>query len=122
MSHFHDENDYSHDHNHIHEHDHTHIHDGDTHTHSHSHEHDHSEEHNHSEEELHSKDKEVRTLYVLLDHWIEHNNSHKEGFCEWARKAEGFGKKQTSEEILAAVRCIDKANEHLKNAKNSMDL
>ena len=33
-----------------------------------------------------SKEKDVETLRILLAHWIEHNNSHEQGFREWARK------------------------------------
>lgn len=34
-----------------------------------------------------SKEKDVETLRILLAHWIEHNNSHEQGFREWAEKS-----------------------------------
>lgn len=115
----------AHEHEHVHEHIHTHTHDGDTHDHSHNHTHDHStsaaHDHVHDENELHQPDKEMKTLYALLDHWVEHNLSHQEGFGDWAAKAESFGKHETAEAINKAIEFMGQANEMLKLAKSKME-
>ena len=114
-----------HEHTHDHAHEHTHTHDGTEHQHSHTHAHEHGEHthdhaHPHDETELHLQDKEMQTLYVLLDHWVEHNVSHEDGFTEWAEKATAFGKNETAEAIKEAITYMEKANEMLKTAKEKM--
>lgn len=110
---------------HVHEHTHIHTHGGSTHEHSHIHSHEHAggagHEHSHDEKELHLSDKEMKTLYALLDHWVEHNISHQEGFTEWAKKAVEFGKTETGEAINKAVAYMEQANEMLKLAKKKME-
>ncbi len=111
-------------HEHIHSHEHTHCHDGIEHTHEHIHSHEHEGiEHTHSSEELHTTaQKEMQTLNILLDHWVEHNLSHMEGFVEWAKKAEENGKNDVKESINEAVEMLEKANDALKEAKRKMNL
>ena len=115
---------HSHEDQHLHGHAHTHTHDGSTHehTHAHSHSHAHSEAHTHehTDEELHIADKQMQTLYALLDHWVDHNISHQEGFKEWAAKAQAAGKNEAAELILKAVTVMDVANIALREAKKSM--
>lgn len=112
-------------HEHVHEHTHVHTHDGSAHEHSHTHSHEHNggaaHEHSHDETELHLPDKEMKTLYALLDHWVEHNISHQEGFTEWAEKAARFGKAETAESIKKAVAYMQQANDMLTSAKKKME-
>lgn len=112
-------------HEHVHEHTHVHTHDGSTHEHTHIHTHEHEDstghEHIHDEKELHLPDREMKTLYALLDHWVEHNISHQDGFKEWAQKAELFGKNETAEAIKKAVEYMEAANNMLKMAKEKMN-
>jgi len=61
-----------------HTHDHTHSHD---HAHPHTHEHEHTHDHSH---EMSMEEK----ISTLLNHWIDHNNSHMETYRSWAQKAE----------------------------------
>lgn len=73
---------HSHDHSHDdHGHDHTH---GD---HGHSHSHDHSNTHTHSHGHTHELSFEQK-LEKLFGHWIDHNDSHKDTFFTWAKRAD----------------------------------
>ena len=112
-----------------HDHAHTHSHgDGCEHTHSHSHEHGHDHDHSHthgdgcgcghSHAEVENKDE--KTLNILLVHWVNHNQSHEEGFQEWVEKAKAMGKTETAECIEKAIEYMQKANEMLVEAKKNM--
>ena len=79
-----------HDHDHCHEHTHGDI----CHEHPHDHAHDHDHEHSHEES---SESKDEKTLKILLVHWINHNETHEEGFREWVEKARAIGKEETAE-------------------------
>jgi hypothetical protein len=63
------------------------------------------------------KDKEVETFRVLLAHWIEHNNSHEQGFREWAQKAEKLGNAKVYEMISKAADYLKVASDYLLEAK-----
>ena len=64
--------------------------------------------------------KDEKTLNILLLHWVNHNESYKEGFREWVSKAKETGKIETAEYIEKAMECIEKANEMLIEAKKHM--
>ena len=64
-----------------------------------------------------SKEKDVETLRILLAHWIEHNNSHEQGFREWAEKAEKLGKAKAYEFISKAADSLKAASDYLLEAK-----
>jgi len=66
------------------------------------------------------KNKDEEMLRVLLAHWIEHNNSHEEGFREWADKAEKLGKSEVSELIAKAANYLKSASDTLLEAKKHM--
>ena len=88
----------------------------------HGHNHDHDLElghtHSHSHEEEESKDE--KTLKILLVHWVNHNESHEEGFKEWAQKAREIGKTETADSIEQAIEYMQRANEMLVEAKKHM--
>lgn len=89
--------------------------------HGHDQDHDHSHTHDHastSSEEVENKDE--KTLKILLLHWINHNESHEEGFREWVEKARAIGKEETANSIEKAIECMQKANEMLLEAKKHM--
>ena len=104
---------YHHGHEHSHEHEehsHEHVHSGNNHTHEVS-----------VDCECKSNlNKEEETLKVLLVHWVEHNESHEEGFKEWVEKAKSMGKLETSESIQKAVEFMQKADEMLREARKNM--
>ncbi|WP_286680465.1 hypothetical protein [Tepidanaerobacter sp. EBM-49] len=66
------------------------------------------------------KEKDIETLKILLAHWIEHNNSHEEGFREWADKAKNFRKTEVSELISKAADSLKAASDYLLEAKKHM--
>ena len=66
------------------------------------------------------KNKDEKTLNILLVHWVNHNQSHEEGFQEWVEKAKAMGKTETAQCIEKAIEYMNKANEMLVEAKKNM--
>lgn len=56
----------------------------------------------------------------MIEHWIEHNESHIESFREWAQKAKKDGFLDASEDILEAASKIEDANKYLNKAKEEL--
>ena len=52
----------------------------------------------------------------LIEHWIEHNNSHIESFNSWAGKIEQADFAQSAKNITLAAQKMNESNEHLKRA------
>lgn len=93
------------------------------HHHGHDHDHDHHHEHSHAHAHSHgdsAESKDEKTLKILLVHWVNHNESHEEGFIEWVEKARAIGKEETANNIEKAIEYIRKANEMLLEAKKNM--
>ena len=61
-----------------------------------------------------------KTLNILLVHWVNHNQSHEEGFREWVEKAKEMGKDETAQYIEKAIEYMQKANDMLTEAKKHM--
>ncbi|MFO7913146.1 MAG: hypothetical protein R6V15_13380 [Desulfotignum sp.] len=121
----------SHDHNHehgssrshTHEHGHTHEHD-----HTHPHEHSHQHEAGHQHEHIRGKDREDAQemsledkLAVLLSHWVDHNDSHKDNFFSWAKKAEAAGLKEIATQLEQAGALSEKVTLALKQAQKVLN-
>ena len=85
----------------------------------HGHDHDHIYESNHSHGDT-IENKDEKTLKILLVHWVNHNESHEEGFREWVDKARAIGKDETANNIEKAIEYLQKANEMLIEAKKHM--
>ena len=85
----------------------------------HGHDHDHNHDHHHSHGES-IENKDEKTLKILLVHWVNHNESHEEGFREWVDKAKSIGKEETANCIEKAIEYMKKANEMLIEAKKNM--
>ena len=85
--------------------------------HGHDHDHDHSHHHSHGET---IENKDEKTLKILLVHWVNHNESHEEGFREWVEKSRAIGKEETANYIEKAIEYMNKANEMLIEAKKHM--
>ena len=66
------------------------------------------------------ENKDEKTLNILLVHWVNHNQSHEEGFQEWVEKAKAMGKTETAQCIEKAIEYMNKANEMLVEAKKNM--
>ncbi|MVO71317.1 hypothetical protein GOD95_07630 [Paeniclostridium sordellii] len=88
--------------------------------HSHDHEHDQEHCHSHCSGGAVAENKDEKTLNILLVHWVNHNESHEEGFREWVDKARDMGKEETANNIEEAIKYLRKANEMLLEAKKNM--
>ena len=82
----------------------------DTHKH-HSHGHGHDHDHDNVETEV------LRKLQVMIEHWIEHGDSHAENYSEWAAKASEAGEEEVSREIHLAIGDSEAVKKHLQRAK-----
>jgi len=82
----------------------------DTHKH-HSHGHGHGHDHDPVETEV------LRKLQVMIEHWIEHGDSHAENYSEWAAKASEAGEEEVSREIHLAIADSESVKKHLQRAK-----
>ncbi|MCL7411513.1 MAG: hypothetical protein P1P69_00890 [Methanosarcinaceae archaeon] len=56
-------------------------------------------------------------LVHLVEHWIEHNESHSKSFRDWAVKIESAGFSDAAKTILVAAEKMDESSEYLKKAK-----
>lgn len=55
----------------------------------------------------------------LLEHWIEHNESHSRSFRDRARQVEEISK-QAAWDIMEAADIMDRCTEQLKKAKKEL--
>jgi len=111
----------------IHEHAHHH---GDT-AHAHRHGHyghvhsnggtmhdNHKHHHVHGHDLDHSPEGEtLRKLQAMLEHWVEHSDSHMENYKEWAVKASEAGEEEVAKEIHLAIDDSESVKSHLKRAR-----
>lgn len=77
----------------------------------HTHDHTHGHEHDRGETDT------LRKLQIVLEHWIEHSDSHAESYREWARKAGEAGEDEIAKEIHLAINDNEAVKSHLKRAK-----
>lgn len=84
------------------------------------HGHDHDHEHIEHSGAAVAENKDEKTLNILLVHWVNHNESHEEGFREWAEKAREMGKEETAKNIEQAIDYLKKSNEMLLEAKKNI--
>jgi len=109
-------------------HEHAHYHGGTTHVHRHGHfehfheeggaMHDNHKHHVHGQEHDHGPGGEdLKKLLLMLDHWIDHGDSHADSYREWADKAHAAGEDEIAREIHLAIDDSDSVKNHLKRAK-----
>jgi hypothetical protein len=55
-------------------------------------------------------------LSVVIEHWIEHNESHMNEYKKWAQMAGELGLDSVRAEIEEAMGKISQSNEHLEMA------
>jgi len=55
-------------------------------------------------------------LSVVIEHWIEHNESHMGEYGRWAQTAGELGLKTVKAEIEEAMEGITQSNKHLEKA------
>lgn len=63
---------------------------------------------------------EKKKLSVVIDHWIEHNESHMAGYKKWAQKAGELGLDVVKAEIEDAVEKLNQCNRGLKKALEAL--
>ncbi len=86
----------------------------------------HEDDHRHKDDccghshKIIAENKDEKTLNVLLVHWVNHNESHEQGFREWVDKAREMGKEETANNIEQAIEYLRKANKSLLEAKKYM--
>ena len=110
-------------------HEHAHRHGDSAHVHRHGHfghihfnggtMHDNHKHHSHfhGHEQAKSGSEDLRKLQVMLEHWIEHGDSHVETYREWAAKASQAGEEEIAKEIHMAITDSESVKNHLKRAK-----
>ncbi len=60
--------------------------------------------------------EQKKKLSVVIEHWIEHNQSHEGEYKKWAQTAGELGLDSVKAEIEEAVKKISEANRHLAEA------
>ena len=93
------------------------------HSHNHRHSHQHSHDHGHSHGHTHSHENELtleQKLEKLVAHWIDHNDSHKETYFTWARRAKEDGMESVAEKINRAGQLSDQVTSLLKEALSQL--
>lgn len=79
--------------------------------------HDSQKHHSHGHEHEHAGTSALRSLEIMLEHWIDHSDSHVENYKEWAAKAHEAGEEEIAREIYLAVNQSKEVKSHLKRAK-----
>ena len=62
-----------------------------------------------------------KKLSVIIEHWIEHNESHRGEYEKWAQTAGELGLNSVQAEIGAAIGKISEANRHLAKALKGVE-
>ena len=61
-------------------------------------------------------DRERDKLKILLEHWVEHNNEHREEFAKWADKAKALGEAEVAGLMLKAAQEMGNSSDLLAQA------
>jgi len=61
--------------------------------------------------------EQKKKLSVVIEHWIEHNESHRGEYKKWAQTAGELGLDSVRAEIEEAIEKISQANQHLAKAE-----
>jgi len=64
--------------------------------------------------------EQKKKLSVVIEHWIEHNESHKGEYKKWAQTAGELGLDSVKAEIEEAMGKISQANQHLTKAMKTL--
>ena len=63
---------------------------------------------------------EKKRLVTVLEHWVEHNESHLEDYRKWGESASRLGLESVGSEIEAAASKLAQSNDHLRRALKSV--
>ncbi len=77
----------------------------------------HAHNQGHGFDHPHEETETLRKILAMVDHWIEHGDSHAENYREWAAKASEAGEEEIAKEIHLAVDDNESVKNHLKRAK-----
>jgi 23S rRNA G2445 N2-methylase RlmL len=69
---------------------------------------------------MEGKMEEKKRLSVVIDHWIEHNESHMAEYRKWAEKAGQLGLESMEAHIQKAIENLNQCNLSLKEALKSL--
>jgi hypothetical protein len=61
-----------------------------------------------------------KKLSVVIEHWIEHNESHSGEYKKWAQTAGELGLDSVKAEIEEAMGKISQSNQHLAKALETL--
>jgi hypothetical protein len=61
-----------------------------------------------------------KKLLTVLEHWVEHNESHLEDYRKWGQAAAKLGLESVRSEIEAAAEKLAQSNGHLSKALKTM--
>ena len=67
------------------------------------------------------QDKDILKLTKLCKHWADHNDSHKENFLKWRNISVEKGLDSVAGQLDKAIEMLDKCNEYLLAAYQSLD-
>lgn len=64
--------------------------------------------------------EEKKRLSVVIEHWIEHNQSHTDEYKKWAQKASTLNLRGVQTEIEEAIGKLSLVNHHLEKAMKAL--
>lgn len=73
--------------------------------------------HGHGPDHDQGGNETLAKLQIMLEHWIEHGDSHVENYRDWAEKASAAGEEEIAKEIHLAIDDNEAVKGHLKRAK-----
>jgi len=63
----------------------------------------------------------IKNARIRIEHWITHNNNHKEEYEAFAEQLEEAGKKETSEHVREMIEVTVRSNECLCKALKTLE-
>ncbi len=76
-----------------------------------------SDSHCHEDNNHQEKMSFAEKLTMLLNHWIEHNDSHQTDYKKWATQAKEEGHAEVVGKILEAMQLFQEGNQRLRQAQ-----
>jgi len=64
--------------------------------------------------------EEKKKLSVVIEHWVEHNQSHMDDYKKWAQKASTLNLRAVQTEIEEAIGKLSLVNQHLEKAMKAL--
>jgi hypothetical protein len=64
--------------------------------------------------------EEQERLSVVIEHWIEHNESHRGEYEKWAQTAAALNLEEVRAQIEEAIRELSLVNRHLEEALKAL--